>query len=273
MDNQYFLTSIITILGEHEQLSAKQIAKDLFPELSSTDGKREVNRILYTYENTLWRKNESNEWYLIKRNLNSKNISNFQGIKNDQKTFIQSLVIALLRHSNLDLFGLAERDIDVLERIVINGESYAEIAHHYSLTSERIRQIYTKSLEKLVDGLIQLISSFNDAKVQIENLERDYTALLNENAVYQQAIRNAIKQVDLEENSKAKMNENKILNQPLTELDLSVRASNCLRRARIFTIGDLMKYSIKELLAIQNFGRQTLEEVQIELKSLNLFLK
>ena len=45
------------------------------------------------------------------------------------------------------------------------------------------------------------------------------------------------------------------------ELDLSVRAYNCLKRAQIHTISDLLAYSEEDLLEIKNFGRRSAEEV------------
>jgi DNA-directed RNA polymerase subunit alpha len=45
------------------------------------------------------------------------------------------------------------------------------------------------------------------------------------------------------------------------ELDLSVRAYNCLKRAQIDTVSDLLSFSQEELLEIKNFGRRSAEEV------------
>lgn len=45
------------------------------------------------------------------------------------------------------------------------------------------------------------------------------------------------------------------------ELDLSVRAYNCLKRAQIHTVSDLLAYSKQDLLEIKNFGRRSAEEV------------
>lgn len=53
-------------------------------------------------------------------------------------------------------------------------------------------------------------------------------------------------------------------------LDLSERPRNCLRRANINTVGDLVKSTEKDLLAITNFGHKSLEEVQLKLDSLGL---
>jgi DNA-directed RNA polymerase subunit alpha len=48
---------------------------------------------------------------------------------------------------------------------------------------------------------------------------------------------------------------------PIEELQLSVRAYNCLKRAQINTVADLLEYSQEDLLEIKNFGLKSAEEV------------
>jgi len=48
---------------------------------------------------------------------------------------------------------------------------------------------------------------------------------------------------------------------PVSELELSVRSSNCLKEARIKTIGDLIKKSEMEMLKYRNFGKKSLGEI------------
>lgn len=64
-----------------------------------------------------------------------------------------------------------------------------------------------------------------------------------------------------------------ILSKSISELDLSVRASNCLRAANITTIGQLVEYSKQDLLNIKNFGRKSLNEIIESLKVYGLTLK
>lgn len=47
----------------------------------------------------------------------------------------------------------------------------------------------------------------------------------------------------------------------IEELELSVRAYNCLKRANIYTVGDLLKKTERELMDIKNFGKKSAEEV------------
>ena len=65
---------------------------------------------------------------------------------------------------------------------------------------------------------------------------------------------------------------NKKLSMSIVELDLSVRASNCLETAKIATVGDLIAKTEEQLLAIKNFGKTTLKEVKKKLSQLNLMI-
>ncbi|AIY86897.1 MULTISPECIES: DNA-directed RNA polymerase subunit alpha [unclassified Thermotoga] len=57
-----------------------------------------------------------------------------------------------------------------------------------------------------------------------------------------------------------------VYNRKIDELELSVRSLNCLKRAKIETIGDLLSKTEEELLKIKNFGQKSLDEVKEKLK-------
>lgn len=62
------------------------------------------------------------------------------------------------------------------------------------------------------------------------------------------------------------------LNMSLAELELSVRATNCLESEGITTVRDLVIRSDEELLEVRNFGETTLKEVKIKLHERGLYL-
>jgi DNA-directed RNA polymerase subunit alpha len=62
------------------------------------------------------------------------------------------------------------------------------------------------------------------------------------------------------------------LDLPIEALDLSERPRNCLRRAQIQTVGELVEKTEDELLNITNFGQKSLEEVAAKLDELGLSL-
>ncbi len=62
------------------------------------------------------------------------------------------------------------------------------------------------------------------------------------------------------------------LRTPIGELELSVRSANCLREAKIATIGDLVKQKPPELLKFRNFGKKSLAEIEELLQGMGLAL-
>ena len=65
----------------------------------------------------------------------------------------------------------------------------------------------------------------------------------------------------------------KLMSMSIEDLDLSVRSFNCLKRAAINTVEDLIKKSEDDMLKVKNLGRKSLDEVIHKLESLGLSLK
>jgi len=61
-----------------------------------------------------------------------------------------------------------------------------------------------------------------------------------------------------------------LLKTKLVDLDLSVRALNCLKAAEVESLGDLVKFNKNDLLKFRNFGKKSLTELDDLLESLNL---
>jgi DNA-directed RNA polymerase alpha subunit len=59
---------------------------------------------------------------------------------------------------------------------------------------------------------------------------------------------------------------------PLEELNLSVRAYNCLKRAQVNSVSDLMGFSYEDLLEIKNFGSKSADEVIEALERIGITL-
>jgi len=62
-----------------------------------------------------------------------------------------------------------------------------------------------------------------------------------------------------------KAGQNRLMDTPIEELDLSVRAFNCLKANEIKTVGQLLQKREEELLALRNFGRKSLDEIKEKL--------
>ena len=95
------------------------------------------------------------------------------------------------------------------------------------------------------------------AKMMIEHLE--VISEISESA------QNNIYMTELEtENTNSKMEKT------IEDLDLSVRSYNCLRRAGINTVADLIDKSEEEMMKVRNLGRKSLKEIKEKLEQLNL---
>ena len=63
-----------------------------------------------------------------------------------------------------------------------------------------------------------------------------------------------------------------VLDMTIEELDLSVRSFNCLKRANINTVEDLISKTEDEMMKVRNLGRKSLEEVINKLAMMGLSL-
>lgn len=68
-------------------------------------------------------------------------------------------------------------------------------------------------------------------------------------------------------------NRDKVLEMTIEELDLSVRAFNCLKRAGINTVAELVQRNQEDMMKVRNLGKKSLEEVEQKLVALGLSLK
>ena len=71
---------------------------------------------------------------------------------------------------------------------------------------------------------------------------------------------------------KAESHRDKVLEMTIEELDLSVRSFNCLKRANINTVEDLISRTGEDMMKVRNMGRKSLEEVQNKLAMMGLSL-
>jgi len=76
--------------------------------------------------------------------------------------------------------------------------------------------------------------------------------------------------VDTQDEERQRMR--KLLNMSVNEIELSVRAANCLNNANITTVGQLAMKSEQEMLKYRNFGKKSLNEIRDKLSGLGLTL-
>ena len=104
------------------------------------------------------------------------------------------------------------------------------------------------ALKEAARILIHHFMLFSDEKITLENNELDVNEEFDEEVLHMR----------------------QLLKTKLVDMDLSVRALNCLKAADVETLGDLVQYNKTDLLKFRNFGKKSLTELDDLLESLNL---
>jgi len=136
----------------------------------------------------------------------------------------------------------------------------------YSVESARVgqRTDYDKLIVEIwTDGRITPDDALTQASAILQH-HLDVFVGYDKNAVeFEQETRR-------EDDDKAKMR--KLLNMSVNEIELSVRAANCLNNANITTVGQLAMKTEQEMLKYRNFGKKSLNEIKEKLSALGLAL-
>ncbi len=154
----------------------------------------------------------------------------------------------------------AELPIDV---IAVDSIYTPVLKVNYTVENTRIGQVtdYDKlTIEVWTDGTIKA----KEALSQAANLLNEHLKLfidLSDEAYPREVLQ--------EPNDKGK---EKILEMTIEELDLSVRSFNCLKRAGINTVDDLINKSEEEMMKVRNLGKKSFDEVKEKLQSLGFDL-
>ena len=104
------------------------------------------------------------------------------------------------------------------------------------------------ALKEAAKILIYHFMLFSDDKISIENVDLDGNEEFDEEVLHMR----------------------QLLKTKLTDLNLSVRALNCLKTAEVDTLGDLVRFNKTDLLKFRNFGKKSLTELDELLERLNL---
>ncbi len=104
------------------------------------------------------------------------------------------------------------------------------------------------ALKEAAKILIHHFALFSDEKITLENSDGDDNGEFDEEVLHMR----------------------QLLKTKLIDMDLSVRALNCLKAADVETLGDLVQFNKTDLLKFRNFGKKSLTELDDLLESLNL---
>jgi DNA-directed RNA polymerase subunit alpha len=134
---------------------------------------------------------------------------------------------------------------------------------NYTVEDTRVGQItdYDRlTLELWTNGTLKPEEAISGAaKILMEHLEM--FVVLTDQVI-------PVSMVQPEEDKK-----DKVLEMTIEELDLSVRAYNCLKRAGINSVAELVQKNEDDMMKVRNLGRKSLEEVQQKLEGLGLSLR
>lgn len=136
----------------------------------------------------------------------------------------------------------------------------------YSVDATRVGQMtdFDKlTLEIWTDGRITPDEALKDAAVILKH-HIDVFDKVNDQEIEFETVG---KEVSEEQNRLRKL-----LNMSVNEIELSVRAANCLNNANITTVGELAMKSEQEMLKYRNFGKKSLNEIKGKLEQLGLSL-
>src|SRR2546421_337441 len=136
----------------------------------------------------------------------------------------------------------------------------------YAVESARVgqRTDYDRLIVEIwTDGRISPEDSLTQASAILQH-HLDVFVGYDKNAVEFEEV------ADKQDDEKAKMK--KLLNMSVNEIELSVRAANCLNNANITTVGQLAMKTEGEMLKYRNFGKKSLNEIKDKLSALGLAL-
>lgn len=105
-----------------------------------------------------------------------------------------------------------------------------------------------EALKEAAKILIYHFMLFSDEKIAVETVDTDNNEEFDEEVLHMR----------------------QLLKSKLADMDLSVRALNCLKAADVETLGELVKFNKNDLLKFRNFGKKSLTELDELLESLNL---
>ncbi|HOZ91173.1 MAG TPA: DNA-directed RNA polymerase subunit alpha [Bacteroidia bacterium] len=104
------------------------------------------------------------------------------------------------------------------------------------------------ALKDAAEILIHHFMLFSDEKITLESIKKTPTEEFDETSLHMR----------------------QLLKTKLVDMDLSVRALNCLKAADVETLGDLVSYNKSDLLKFRNFGKKSLTELEDLVRSKNL---
>jgi RNA polymerase sigma factor (sigma-70 family) len=163
---------------------------------------------------------------------------------------------------------LTERENKVLQMRYEWGMSLEEVGSELGVTKERIRQIEARAIRKMRMRKLDIMCA----------PAIDYRKELSDNEVLRNQVNylqseldriRGISTLQKEESDKKRS----VMETSIDELNLSVRAYNCCKRAGINTLGDLSMKTLGDMCHVRNLGRHSLQEIEKKMAEYGLRFK
>lgn len=153
---------------------------------------------------------------------------------------------------------MADRERNIL-KYYLDGSEFEAIGDEYGLTRERVRQIIEKAMRKL--GSLEPYGDVLNRCSELENENLMLKVTLKRQEAELDALRG--KKDEAEDSTLSEQDRQvlELLNTRLVDMNLTVRALNCLKAADLETFADLVKCQKTDLLKFRNFGRKSLGEL------------
>lgn len=164
------------------------------------------------------------------------------------------------------LSTLTEREENCIRLYYESGKNLEEVGNIYNVTRERIRQVIAKGVRKLRHPS------------RANYIRNGY--MVESKEAYKKAFERWLPEIerarfDAEQKIaeyKAQANDEEVKpifdkrNMDIADLELSVRSYNCLRRASLNVVGDILEKDQSYMMRVRNLGRKSLEEVYARLR-------
>ncbi len=127
---------------------------------------------------------------------------------------------------------------------------------------------------KMTDYDKLILEIWTDGRISPDEALKDATAILKHHVEVFDQVSGEEREFEVvgKEVSEEQNRLRKLLNMSVNEIELSVRAANCLNNANITTVGELCMKSEQEMLKYRNFGKKSLNEIKDKLHQLGLSL-
>lgn len=265
----YIVTSSIKINGERTKQQSFSSLEDARAYRSLIDNQRKIRN--FEKVESISTGNEYPE--NICRDLKI-TIDNYPDLYDDIVEYFDK------RFNELNVY--TDREMMIFNLRYKNYYTLGRIANEIGISKERVRQILAKAVRKLMKP--NVFNRLVEHETKLEMLNAEETSRIREELKKEMSLEVAMDIVAekfgfqskeaLEEclNNGSRFGNDK-LDMTIDELNLTVRSYNCLKRRQVNTVGELVEYTLEDLMRFRNMGRKSIREVVEKVHNLGLSFK